>query len=138
MRSGNVQLMEKSVITVKDQIILLKCAKEKNACCENSEGRTLTEYDQYFVQSVECTSDKENDWNIVIEICGKNLEIKLDTGAQVNVQPYKLYNRLIWSLLKKSRVKLVSYAGRKLNTLGKATLLVGTKDVFSPVEFQIV
>ena len=34
--------------------------------------------------------------------------------------------------------QFISNIPRKLNTLGKATLLVGTKDAFSPVEFQIV
>ena len=116
------------------------CKRQKiYAVGENYESSdTDTEYDQYFVQSVECTSDKEKDWKIVVEICGKKLEMKLDTGAQVNVLPYKIYNRLSRNILKKSRVKLVSYSGHKLNTLGKATLLVGTKDAFSPVEFQIV
>ena len=117
------------------------CKRQKiHAVGENYESSDNdTEYDQYFVQSVECTSDKEKDWKIVVEICAKKLEMKLDTGAQVNVLPYKLYNRLSRSPLKKSRVKLVFYSGHKLNTLGKATLLVGTKDAFSPVpEFQIV
>ena len=94
IKNGNVQLMEKSVITVKDQIILLKCARRKiHAVGENfGSSDTETEYDQYFVQSMECTSDKEKK-------CEKKLEVKMDPGAQVSVLPHKVYNRLSRSLL---------------------------------------
>ena len=74
----------------------------------------------------------------MVEINGKKLEMKLDTGAQVNVLPLKVYTRLSRSPLIRSRDKLISYSGHKLNTTGKATLLVGIKDKFSPVEFQVV
>ena len=96
------------------------------------------DYDQYFVEAVENSSNHDRDWKIVVEINGKKLEMKLDTGAQVNVLPLKVYTRLSRSPLKRSRDKLISYSGHKLNTIGKATLLVGTKDKFSPVEFQVV
>lgn len=46
----------------------------------------------------------------------------------------KSYIRLTSSPLKKSRCKLISYSGYKLNTIGKASLLVGAKEKFSPVE----
>lgn len=104
----------------------------------NQESDTDSDCDQYFVQTVESNSSHEKDWKIVVEISGKKLEMKLDTGAQVNVLPLGVYKRLSSSQLKKSRVKLISYSGHKLNSMGKAILLVGTKNKFSPVEFQVV
>ena len=96
------------------------------------------EYEQYFVKSIENDLTQEKDWKIVVEISGKKLEMKLDTGSQVNVLPFKIYNRLSSSPLRKSRCRLISYSGHKLNTIGKATLLVGTREKFTPVEFQVV
>ena len=81
---------------------------------------------------------QEKDWKIVVEISDKKLEMKLDTGSQVNVLPIKIYNKLSSSPLRKSRCRLISYSGHKLNTIGKATLLVGTREKFTPVEFQVV
>ena len=91
------------------------------------------EYEQYFVESIENDLTQEKDWKIVVEISGKKLEMKLDTGSQVNVLPIKVYNRLSSSPLRKSRCKLISYSGHKLNTIGKATLLVGSREKFTPV-----
>ena len=56
----------------------------------------------------------------------------------MNVLPIKGYNRLSSSPLRKSRCRLVSYSGYKLNTIGKATLLVGTREKFTLVELQVV
>ena len=84
------------------------------------------------MESIENDLTQEKDWKIVVEISGKKLEMKLDTGSQVNVLPFKVYNRLSSSPLRKSRCRLVSYSGHKLNTIGKATLLVGTREKFTP------
>ena len=96
-----------------------------------------SDYEQYFVESVENNSTHEEDWKIVVEICGKRLKIKLDTGAQVNVLPVKVHTRPSNSPWTKSRVKLLPYSGHKVNTITKATLLVGAKEKFFPVEFQM-
>ena len=90
------------------------------------------------METVENNSSNEKDWKRIVEISGKKLEMKLDTGSQVNVLPIKVYNKLSSSPLRKSRCRLISHSGHKLNTIGKATLLVGTKEKFSPVEFQVV
>ena len=115
------------------------CKKQQvHALDGNNQNDSDSEYEQYFVESLENSSSHEKDWKIVVDINGKKLEMKLDTGSQVNVLPIKIYNRLSNSTLQKSRCKLISYSGHKLNTIGKATLLVGTKEKFSPVEFQVV
>ena len=103
---------------------------------QNGEDSDL-DYEQYFVESVENNTTHEQDSKIVVEISGKRLKIKLDTGAQVNVLPVKVHSRPSNSPLTKSRVKLVSYSGHKLDTIAKATLLVGAKEKFFPVEFQV-
>ena len=71
MKSGNVQLMGKSVIAIKDHFVKMFKRQKIHAVGDNYESSgTDTEYDQYFVQSIECTSDKVKDWKIVVEICG--------------------------------------------------------------------
>ena len=64
--------------------------------------------------------------------------VKLDTGAQCNVLPLQVYEQISSKPRKRSKSRLVSYSGHKLDTVGKATLLVSTKDKYVPVEFEIV
>ena len=47
------------------------CKRQKiRAVGKNYESLdTDSEYYQYFIQSVECTSNKEKDWKIVVVIC---------------------------------------------------------------------
>ena len=92
MKSGYVQLVEKCNNCQRSNHFAKMCKRQKiHAVAENFESSgTVTEYDQYFVQSVECIFDKGKYWKIVVEFCGKKLEMKLDTRAQVNVLPYKV------------------------------------------------
>ena len=68
----------------------------------------------------------------------KTVSMKLDTGAQCNVLPLHIYNQISDRPLKPSKSRLVSYSGHKLNTVGKVTLLVSTKNKYVPIEFEIV
>ena len=68
----------------------------------------------------------------------KTVSMKLDTGAQCNVLPLHIYNQISDRPLKPSKSRLVSYSGHRLNTVGKVTLLVSTKNKYVPIEFEIV
>ena len=85
-----------------------------------------------FLNSVE-TKDQLNDWKVNVKIQ------KLDTGAQCNVLPLHVYKQINRNEpLKRSNSRLVSYSGHRLDTVGKVTLLVSTKDKYVPVEFENV
>ena len=70
--------------------------------------------------------------------CDKTVNMKLDTGAQCNVLPYHVYKQISHKPLKASKSRLVSYSGHRLNTVGKVTLLVSTKNKYIPLKFEIV
>ena len=117
--------------------------KKKNhfsTVCKNKKMHELQENDydsDIFLDSVE-TDQNVKDWKVNMKICGKTVNMKLDTGAQCNVLPYHVYKQISRKPLKASKSRLVSYSGHRLNTVGKATLLVSTKDKYIPMEFEIV
>ena len=90
-----------------------------------------------FLNSVE-TEKQVNDWKINVKILTKNVSVKLDTGAQCNVLPLHVYKQISNKPLQRSKSRLVSYSGHRLDTVGKVTLLVSSKDKYVPVESEIV
>ncbi|XP_024889360.1 uncharacterized protein LOC112465838 [Temnothorax curvispinosus] len=78
-------------------------------------------------------------WFEMIQINNSIVKFKLDTGADVNVLPLKIYNKV-----KKSKVKLESASiilesfGGKIKPLGIAELLCTIKDVTKKQKFVIV
>ena len=117
--------------------------KKKNhfsTVCKNKKMHELQENDydsDIFLDSVE-TDQNVKDWKVNMKICGKRVNMKLDTGAQCNVLPYHVYKQISHKPLKASKSRLVSYSGHRLNTVGKITLLVSTKNKYIPLEFEIV
>ena len=85
------------------------------------------------MELIENELTQKKDWKIVVEISGKTLEMKLDTGSQVKSIQYTEE-----SSFGKIKIQSFSYSGNKLNTIDKATLLLGTRGKFTPVEFQVV
>ena len=129
----SAQLLVNFVTIVKRRTIFLQCVKNKNMHELQENG-----YDSdIFLDSVE-TDQNVKDWKVNIKICDKTVNMKLDTGAQCNVLPYHVYKQISHKPLKASKSRLVSYSGHRLNTVGKVTLLVPTKNKYIPLEFEIV
>ena len=89
----------------------------------------------YFVLT---NQTKNDDFKIEVEINENLVQLKLDTGAQCNVISKHLYKSMGGRQLYKSRVKLISYSGHKLQPMGKTNLAVGYKPQFYTLEFQLV
>lgn len=69
-------------------------------------------------------ANNKNDWthNIKINDTGV-VNFKIDTGADVNVLPFDVYNKYCVDVpTKPSKVKLVAYDGSKISTVGSAYL----------------
>lgn len=73
--------------------------------------------DEFFIGTIG-TARKVNlkDWNVALEI-NKNITPKLDTGAQCNVMPLQIYNKLTNEKFVKSDIKLVLYTGCRMKTI---------------------
>ena len=118
------------------------CKKKSHfsTVCKNKKMHELQENDydsDIFLDSVE-TNQNVKDWKVSIKICDKTVNMKLDTGALCNVLPHHVYKQISHKPLKASKSRLVSYSGHRLNTVGKVTLLVSTKNKYIPLEFEIV
>ena len=89
--------------------------KKKNhfsTVCKNKKMHELQENDydsDIFLDSVE-TDQNVKDWKVNMKICGKTVNMKLDTGAQCNVLPYHVYKQISHKPLKASKSRLVSYS----------------------------
>ena len=108
--------------------------------CYNKAVNTLEENSsdsEIYIESVD-NNQTEKDWKVNVKINEKHVQLKLDTGAQCNVIPLKLYKEISKKNLKRTSAKLVSYSGHKLDSAGKATLLINTKNKYVPVEFEVV
>jgi hypothetical protein len=66
--------------------------------------------------------------------------VKLDTGAQVNVMPVKVYNSLKTKskVLQPTKVKLTAYGGNRIPVLGTCQLKCKYKNEAHNLEFYVV
>ncbi|XP_030763270.1 uncharacterized protein K02A2.6-like [Sitophilus oryzae] len=89
--------------------------------------------------SVEVNEINNNRWFSVLEINKKEIKLKIDTGAQANILPLKLYNSLgIKSNLRQTQVTLTSYTGNNLKIVGKCYIPCKKDDKTFNLEFYIV
>lgn len=85
-----------------------------------------------FLNYVEA-KDQLNDWKVIVKIQNKIISVQLETDAQCNVLPLHVYKQITRNKpLKRSNSRLVSYSGHMLDTVGKVTILVSTKDKYVP------
>lgn len=94
---------------------------------------------EFFVGSIEKHPKNEDSWNVKVNLNGKSVTFKLDTGAQANVIPYKIYKSVkgLGNLIP-SNTRLVSYSGEKLRVLGKSNINVSYKGKIEKLEFAVV
>ena len=90
-----------------------------------------------FLNSIK-TEKQVNDRKVYVKILKNNVSVKLETGAQCNVLPLHVYKQISKKPLQRSKSRPVSYSGQRLDTVGKVTLLISSKDKYVPVEFEIV
>ena len=80
----------------------------------------------------------KEDWHTTIKVNEHNVTFKIDTGAQCNVISKETYNRICQQPLRKSRAKLVTFGGHRMDSLGKAIILCEHKNKYSAVEFEVL
>ena len=73
-------------------------------------------------------------------ILGKEISLKLDTGAEVNVIPYATFKKIAGAsriMLRKPKAKLTSYNGQDIPVTAVCNLSCKHKDVTYDLEFYI-
>jgi len=82
--------------------------------------------------------DTCNTWTDIVKINGTNVEIKLDTGAQLNVMPVELYEKINVNKLCKSEVIIKTFGGFTMKSLGKISVELENKQCKENIRFEVV
>lgn len=87
-----------------------------------------------------CTHSREDIWTQDVEINNHKINFKLDTGAQVNVLPFKTFKKIVGKdqLLRESRGLLEAFGGEKIKPLGNIKLSCKINNSIGDVEFAVV
>ena len=88
---------------------------------------------------IEQSTSKE--WHAVLDIGGRGLRAKIDTGASCNVisiNDYKILSKAQPAQCIKCRTKLMSYGGHNLSVKGQVTYTAEYKQKYYPIEFVVV
>ncbi|XP_039870493.1 uncharacterized protein LOC120723214 [Simochromis diagramma] len=85
------------------------------------------------------TQTRTDEWTVEIKVGHKPVKFKLDTGAQANVVPYSLLQRIgNKQMLRPTNVRLSTYTGDKIAVKGKCTWAVKYKKKSFALEFIVV
>ena len=125
---------------------------------KSSSEDTSTSEDEFLVEMIESSSDNgktqqrestkkqetftcdttTEDWNISQDTNGSIVQYKIDTGAQVNVQPFAQYKKLqVKPILHKSDCNLTAYNGSSIPVKGKCIATIDYKHKKLPVMFIV-
>ena len=105
---------------------------------DSDRSKAHSNTDEFFLGKIDGKSETCREWTADLEVEGHQIKFTLDTGAQVNVLPSGLFNKLKKRPLKQSKARLTTYSGEKLAVLGKALLSCVIKERNISIEFQIV
>ena len=79
-----------------------------------------------------------NEWSVLLDTNGSDIQYKIDTGAQCNVLPKVVYNQLLdRPKLKKTSVKLSAYNGTEIPVSGKCLAKIKHKNTVTHVLFIV-
>ena len=94
----------------------------------------------HFVYMISRRSDTVNTrvWNIILDIRGRRLIAKVDTGATCNILPFQAYKVLCEDPPEQTNIHLTAYGGTKLTVTGKTTLETTFESVTRKMEFIAV
>ena len=80
----------------------------------------------------------KNTWHELVRIEDSLLRFKLDTGAEVNVLPYRYLKKLKNFKLRKNKNKLQAYGGTNIESLGQIQCVCLAKNSISMLTFEII
>ena len=76
---------------------------------------------------------------LVMKINDKNVRIKLDTGAEVNVMPTRVFSQIAnTENIEQSNVKLKGYGGSAIPVIGESFIRCAYNNIYKDVKFYIV
>lgn len=85
--------------------------------------------------------DAQDEGFVTVQLNGKTVELKVDTGAKCNVLPQKTFMQVSTRkdiTLQKTDANLVAYGGSKIETMGLAMLSCYLKEQHHTIPFFVV
>lgn len=122
------------------------CKKEKtryrnvNEVCNDDNFSETSGDGPFALDSVKCqVNSVDTEWRETVIINNKEVSLKIDTGAEVNVLPFKVFNDVkINETIDFTKRKLTSYTGHNLKVVGVSKLKCNVKNKSENLEFYIV
>ena len=102
------------------------------------EGTVCEENTEFFVDMVKRGENSQDTAFIKLKLANKCVNFKLDTGAEVNVMPMKVFKTFQQVELKPTEVRLTSYTGQQLDVAGQAEFECSHKGKQSKLKFVVV
>ena len=138
--------------------ICRKCKKKNHwaSCCRSKTIHevTIEDYDDddddddFLIEQVTTDTDegpqlvrnKQTEAFAVIGMNGKRVKVKLDTGAEVNVMPLRVFSQIedVETELKATKVKLNGYSGEEIPVKGTVKMQYKFKEINLSTIFYIV
>ncbi|CAC5382216.1 unnamed protein product [Mytilus coruscus] len=109
-----------------------KCCRSKRKVhgLEECESNSDSNQDEFFVGSVTEKRKTEivgDECFTTYKVQGRNIKFKVDTGAQVNILPSAIFDKVSHVKLMSTKTTLTSYSGDKLKVKGKCQLKLQDK-----------
>ena len=94
----------------------------------------------HFAYMISRRSDtvKNRVWHIILDIHGRGLKAKVDTGATCNSLPLQAYKVLCEDHSEQTATRLTAYGGTQRTVRGKTTLETSFEGVTRKMEFTVV
>ena len=102
------------------------------------EGTEYEENTKFFIDMVRRGENSPDTASIKLKLTNKSVSFKLDTGAEVNVMPMKVFKTFQQVELKPTEVRLISYTGQQLDVAGQAEFECSHKGKQSKLKFVVV
>lgn len=91
-----------------------------------------------FIAAIEDEDNNSEVWYETVEINGKRITLKLDSGAACNVLPWKVFRMLGQQLNESNTKRLISYNNHSVDVIGEANLPVVVRGRQEKATFKIV
>lgn len=118
------------------------CKEKKWIKAVNTEDKVENDkLTELFIETINIdVIDVRKDWIEHLKLTDykdKKIAFKIDTGAQCNVIPSKVYDKIGIKEIENTNVKLSSYTGEKIETRGKVKLNCKVGNIIKQLEFQV-
>ena len=104
---------------------LERLSRSPSGSAINSLEHEINDFDRGEVKINSCLQDQDrkSSWWKDIVLSGQTISCKLDTGAEANVMPVSVFERLLGKpRLQKTTIVLTAYGDKKIQPMGTAVL----------------